>query len=176
VDSGFRKWLENYEARRHGGGRGNRETFAKESWQSTKYDFQHMDPQVLQRLYLPELKMCFGPACSSLRKLWKSYKIASRTGESRSWQAYKIVQIERAMGLEVSQFPELAGMQVETDEEANESTEEELTAEEITLRREELESEVGTSTETEEDTSEWSTLDRQLLREEQEAEEEQENW
>jgi hypothetical protein len=55
----------------------------------------------------------------------------------------------------LSQFPELEGMQVE--EEANQPTEEE-------------ESGFGTSEETSEYTDEWSEQDKQLPREEREAE------
>jgi hypothetical protein len=139
------KWLVNYERLRHS-------KRLNESWISTKYDFT--DPNVRLE-YVPEMNCNVGGCISALKKLWKSYKICGRTGETRSWQAWKITQIQKAMGLEESQFPELEGMQVE--EEANQPTEEE-------------ESGFGTSEETSEYTDEWSEQDKQLPREEREAE------
>jgi Ran GTPase-activating protein (RanGAP) involved in mRNA processing and transport len=124
----MRKWLVNYERLRHS----KRPT---ESWISSRYDIQGMHWQELQQLYLPELNMRWGPAVSALKKLWKSYKIAGRTRESRSDLAWKINQIQKAMGIEKSEFPELDG--IETDDE--ESTDEAVTREEIELRHEENE-------------------------------------
>ena len=74
--------------------------------------------------------MCWGPACNSLKKLWKSYKIAGRNGEPRGDFAWKIRNIQSAMGIEKSEFPELEGMDDEDQE---------LTDEEIQLKREEKE-------------------------------------
>ena len=94
------RWLQNYEKRRHS--RRNSKQHLKEpneSWISSKYDLQGTDWQTLQQMYLPELKMCFGPACNSLKKLWKSYKIAGRTGEPRSDIAWKINRIQDALGI-----------------------------------------------------------------------------
>jgi hypothetical protein len=163
----MRTWLTNYERLRHS-------KQPNESWISSKYDIQGMHWQELQQLYLPELNMRWGPAVSALKKLWKSYKIAGRTGEPRSDLAWKINQIQKAMGIEKSEFPELEGM--ETDDE-------ESTDEEIELRREEREESggdwslnFGTSKETSEYTDEWSEQDKQLRREEREAEQENDDW
>src|SRR5215472_10140837 len=79
-----------------------------ESWISSRYDIQGMHWQELQHLYLPELNMRWGPAVSALKKLWKSYKIAGRTGELRSDLALKINRVQVIMGLK-SEFPELEG-------------------------------------------------------------------
>ena len=126
--------------------------------------------------------MCFGPACNSLKKLWKSYKIAGRTGEPRSDIAWKINQIQKAMGIEVSQFPELESMGIYENEYQGQSFEQErLTPEEIQLRREEeLERREWVNQQTnaiggsefsedgEEYNPEETALDRQLKREERE--------
>lgn len=95
--------------------------------------------------------------------MWKRYKIAGRTGEPRSDLAWKINQIQKAMGIEKSEFPELEGM--------------ESTDEEIELRREEREESggdwnlnFGTTEEGSEYTEQWSEQDKQLRREEREAE------
>jgi hypothetical protein len=119
------------------------------------------------------IKMCWGPACNSLKKLWKSYKIAGRNGEPRGDFAWKIRNIQFAMGIEKSEFPELEGMDDEDQE---------LTDEEIQLKREEKEGgewdlNSGTSEEKSElYTEEWSEEDKQLRREEREAEEENDDW
>ncbi|MGB8935578.1 MAG: hypothetical protein WCC17_10795, partial [Candidatus Nitrosopolaris sp.] len=44
-----------------------------ESWVSSKYDIEGMHWTELQQIYLPELGMCWGPACSALRKSWYAY-------------------------------------------------------------------------------------------------------
>jgi hypothetical protein len=157
----MRKWLLDYERQRHS--KQNKEP--NDSWISSKYDTQNMHWQELQQLYLPELNMRWGPAVSALKKLWKSYKIAGRTGEPRSDLAWKINQIQKAMGIEKSEFPELEGM---------ETYDEESTDEEIKLCREEREESCedwnlnfGTSEETSEYTDEWS----EQRRKEREAEE-----
>ena len=96
----MREWLVNYERLRHS-------KPSNKSWISSRYDIQGMHWQELQQLYLPELNMRWGPAVNALKKLWKSYKIAGRTGEPRSDLAWKINRV--AMGLK-SEFPELEGM------------------------------------------------------------------
>jgi len=103
--------------------------------------------------------MCWGPACNSLKKLWKSYKIAGRNGEPRGDIAWKINAIQKAMGIEKSEFPELEGM---------ETSDEEMTDEEIQLKREEREDagDWGFEKPEESYTDEWSEEDKQLRREE----------
>jgi hypothetical protein len=100
----IRKWLMNYERMRV------KSNTLNESWISSKYEIQGMPWQELQQIYLPELRMCWGPACNSLKKLWKSYKIAGQNGEPRGDIAWKINRIQNAMGIEKSEFPELKGM------------------------------------------------------------------
>src|SRR5215471_16292440 len=153
-------WLRDYERSRHS-------KQPNESWISSKYDIQGLPWQELQQIYLPELGMCWGPACNSLKKLWKSYKIAGRNGEPRRDIAWKINAIQKAMGIQKSEFPELEGMELD----------EELTEEEIQLKREEREDAGNSGFEKpEEFTEEWSEEDKQLRREEREAEEENDDW
>lgn len=154
-----------------------------ESWVSSRYPIEGMHWRDLQRLYLPEINQNWGQACSSLKKLWKSYKIAGRNGESRSWQAWKINRIQSAMGLELSTFPELQGMGYDEELEETSNEDQELTADEVAAKREEededggLESNLnypnGTSESEEE---EWSAEDKELLKEEIEAEKENDDW
>jgi hypothetical protein len=121
-----------------------------ESWISSKYDIQGLHWQELQQLYLPELNMCWGPACNSLKKLWKSYKIAGRNGEPRGDIAMKIRNVQSSMGIQQSEFPELEGIgddqevemigeEKEEDwESEDEIPEESNTEEDEQLRREEI--------------------------------------
>src|SRR5215471_5703577 len=145
-------WLRDYERSRHS-------KQPNESWISSKYDIQGLPWQELQQIYLPELGMCWGPACNSLKKLWKSYKIAGRNGEPRRDIAWKINAIQKAMGIEKSEFPELEG---------SETSDEEMTDEEIQLKREEREDagDWGFEKPEESYTDEWSEEDKQLRREE----------
>src|SRR5215469_3934980 len=129
----MRKWLMNYERMRF------KSNTPNESWISSKYDIQGFPWQELQQIYLPELGMCWGPACYLLKKLWKAYKIAGRSGEPRGDIAYKINRVQAAMGIERAQFPELEGMPYENEDLDQDQGGEGMTAEEIQLQREERE-------------------------------------
>jgi hypothetical protein len=95
---GMDKWLHAYELRRLSKNPKELKEH-NEKWISSKYDIQNMHWTELQQFYLPDLGMCWGPACNSLKKLWKSYEIAGRTGEVRSDIAWNIRHIQRAMGI-----------------------------------------------------------------------------
>ena len=153
----MQKWLMNYELLRHS-------KKPNESWISSKYDIEGMHWQELQQLYLPELKMCWGPACSSLKKSWQAYKAAGRNGMYRTDIAWRINAIQNAMGIEKSEFPELEGM--------------ETSDEEIQLKREEREDagDWGFEKPEESYTDEWSSEDKQLLQEEIAEEQENDDW
>ena len=106
-----------------------------------------------------------GGCISALKKLWKSYKIAGRNGEPRGDIAWNIRNLQGSLGIERSHFPELEGMDDDEDQE--------LTDEELQLKREEQES--GAAWEWESTlnpgtSEEWSELDKQLLKEEREDE------
>lgn len=130
------KWLENYERTRH-----TREPWTKEMWISSKYDFQSMDWQDLQNLYLPEIRMRFGPACNKLKKLWIDYKSARKLGLSGSSQtAWEINRIQRSMGVEVTRFDELEAMgEYENEDQDQEQlgSDEEWSIEDLQLKQEE---------------------------------------
>lgn len=127
----MQKWLINYERMRHS----KKPKEPNESWVSSKYDIQNMSWKEISEIYLPEIDMRFGSACSALKKLWKSYKIAGRNGEPRGDIAWKIHRIQSAMGIERSQFTELEGM--------NDDEDQELTDEELELKKEEEEESSG---------------------------------
>ncbi len=126
-------WLRDYERSRHS-------KQPNESWISSKYDIQGLPWQELQQIYLPELGMCWGPACYLLKKLWKCYKIAGRNGEPRGDIAWKINRIQSSMGIEMSQFPELEGLNdFEEYQDRDQDLGKRMTDEEIQLKREEME-------------------------------------
>jgi len=113
----MQRWLRNYERLRV-----NPDT-PNELWASSKYATHNMTWQEVSGIFISELDMTFGAAINSLKKLWKSYKIAGRNGEFRGDTAWKITQIQDALGIEKSIFPELEGMDVYDQEQ------EQLTAE-----------------------------------------------
>jgi hypothetical protein len=154
---GMDKWLHAYELRRSSKNPKELKEH-NEKWISSKYDIQNMHWTELQQLYLPDLGMCWGPACNSLKKLWKSYKIAGRTGEVRSDIAWNIQNIQRAMGIPESQLEELEGM----DDEETEA--------------QEVEENWGFNSGISEESSELTELDKQLKREEQESQDEEDDW
>ena len=87
-----------------------------ESWTS-KYDIESMHWTELQQIYLPELGMCWGPACSALRKSRYAYKQLGRTGQYRNDIAYRITKIQNAMGIAKTEFAELGPYTEEWSEE-----------------------------------------------------------
>ncbi|MGA9153073.1 MAG: hypothetical protein WBZ36_21055 [Candidatus Nitrosopolaris sp.] len=119
----MQRWLRNYDRLRLDPDTPN------ESWVSSKYDIEGMHWTELQQIYLPELAMCWGPACSALRKSWYAYKMAGRQGGYRADIAFRINRIQAAMGIPKIEFHELDPRWVD----------EQLTEEEIQLRREEEE-------------------------------------
>ena len=96
-----------------------------------------MDWREAQQIYLPSIGMNVGVAWNSLKKLWKSYKIAGRTGEPRRDIAWKINRLQAGLDLERSEFPELEGVALDDDE----THPVEWSAEDEQLRREEIEAE-----------------------------------
>jgi hypothetical protein len=119
----MQRWLRNYDRLRFDPDTPN------ESWVSSKYDIEGMHWTELQQIYLPELGMCWEPACSVVRKSWYAYKMAGRQGGYRSDIAFRINRIQAAMGIPKIEFHELDPRWVD----------EQLTEEEIQLRREEEE-------------------------------------
>jgi hypothetical protein len=118
------KWLHQYENSRHNFGQPGQ---PGEAWRSSKFDTQKMTWAEVSQIYLPELDMTFGAAINSLKKLWFSYKMAGKSGIGyRSDIAYRINEVQAAMGIKKSRFPEIEGME-----------EEESTQEEFQLRAEE---------------------------------------
>lgn len=145
------RWLETYERERH-----SKQSDWQSNWQSSKYDFT--DPHVREE-YVPEENCSVGGCMSALRKLWKGYK-AGQSGE-RSYFAWKIRKIQSSLGLELSTFPETEGMDEEQESEGMMDDEE----------QQESDGEWNLNPSTEE----WSEEDKRLLKEELEAEKE-DDW
>ena len=108
-------------------------------WVSTKFDLQNTPWQELQKIYLPEVKMCLGPACSALKRNWLKYKITSDNGiDSRRNISWTINKLQAAIGLERSRFLELEEQGIFYDEEDQQEDDKQwMTAEEKELQKEE---------------------------------------
>jgi hypothetical protein len=116
----MRKWLEGYE-------RSKRLREPNPDWVSTRFDLQNTPWQELQKIYLPEVKMCLGPACSALKRNWLKYKITSGNGvDSRRDIAWTINKLQAAIGLELSQFEELAEQGIFYNEDEEDQQEDEM--------------------------------------------------
>jgi hypothetical protein len=152
----MQRWLRNYENSRHS----KNPKEPNEFWTSSKYPIENMDWRQVQQIYIPELGCHWGGACSALKKLWKSYRIAGRNYgvDSRRDICWKIRNIQRAMGIPESQFEEFEGM----DDEETEA--------------QEVEENWGFNSGISEESSELTELDKQLKREEQESQDEEDDW
>jgi hypothetical protein len=126
----MQRWLRTYENSRHS----KNPKEPNEFWTSSKYPIENMDWRQVQQIYIPELGCHWGGACSALKKLWKSYRIAGRNYgvDSRRDICWKIWNIQTALGIEKTHFEELEGM---IDGESDEG----LSVEEVELQREEKE-------------------------------------
>ena len=114
---------------------------------------------------------------ATLDLIQKAYGLFCLLQQPRGDIAWRIRHIQGSLGIEKSEFPELEGMDIDEDQE--------LTDEELELKQEEEESNgvrepslnFGTSEKRSElYTEEWSEEDKQLLKEEREAEEENDGW
>jgi hypothetical protein len=104
------RWITSYDKSRHKHSR-----VPNESWISTKYDFQNTPWKILQKTYVPELRMNIGAAISAIKKNWKLYRMDDGR-EPRSSIAFKLVRLESGLGLEpLSHFPELEGINLEQE-------------------------------------------------------------
>jgi hypothetical protein len=143
------RWLVSYDNSRH--------KEPNESWANSKYS-RMGDWREVQKIYLPSLKMCIGPAWFHLGKLWERYKRNNRIGESNIDTAYQINRYQSGLDLPRTQFDELGG--VISDDEFDEDEEGGEEEQEI-----------------EERPAEWSSLDELLVREEKEdAAETEHGW
>jgi hypothetical protein len=133
-------WLRDYERSRHS-------KQPNESWAQSK--FGNLPWREAREIWLPEVNMTVGVTWNRLRKLWRRYKISGSNGDSRLQTAYDINRLQAALDLPRSDFPELEG--VVSDHEFENQDQE-------------------TGEGFEPLPAEWSSLDQQLVREEQEAE------
>lgn len=162
------RWIEISERKRHS--RQFKEP--SESWQSNRYDFS--DPDVRLEM-VPEMGCTVGACISALKGSWTNWRIAGRNREPRDDLKYRIRRIESSLGIEES-FPELEGM--DGDEESGEEIgNEDLTSDEQQALREEKRQNDGEwDFETDPLSSELTPLDKQMLKEETEVEQQNDDW
>lgn len=99
------KWLREYDRLRTNPDAPN------ESWISTKYDIIGLTWKEISDIYILELEMCWGPACSALRKTWYKFKMAGKEGtDYRGDIAYRINKIQDGMGIPLTDFEEYPGI------------------------------------------------------------------
>jgi hypothetical protein len=127
-------WLRDYERSRHS-------KQPNESWAQSK--FGNLPWREAREIWLPEVNMTVGFTWNRLRKLWRRYKISGSNGDSRLQTAYEINRLQSVLDLPRSDFPELEGVvsDHEFEEDQEEDQGEQLTAEEIILKKEEQEAE-----------------------------------
>jgi hypothetical protein len=134
------RWIRHYDnLRTNPDGLPNR----NEGWTSSKYPIENMHWSEIADIFLPELGIKWGAACSSLRKSWFAYKMVGKYGsrlDSRRDLAYRINKIQASMGVPLSRFEELEGLNL-SESEFESDDNEERSKEEIALRKEEAEAE-----------------------------------
>jgi hypothetical protein len=139
------RWIRHYDAiRTNPDALPNR----NEGWVSTKYPIEGMHWSEIAEIPLPELGMKWGAACSSLKKSWWSYKMTKKYGsglDSKRDLAYRINKIQHSMGIPITRFEELEGLNLELEFESedglNDQSGEQWTREELRLKAEEAEEE-----------------------------------
>jgi hypothetical protein len=68
--------------------------------------FEDLGWEELQQLWIPELKLTFGAACSSLRKSWEELRLHKNRGDEERVLHYAQVinDIQSALGIEMTEF------------------------------------------------------------------------
>lgn len=130
LNKDFVKWLKEYDDLR------TNPDGINERWTSSKYDIQGLNWRELSEIEILDYPdqdgnpLNWGQVCSALKKTWKSFNSQQRLeGRYRGDLAYRIIKIQRALGIEESVFPELNQEWVDY----------ELTLEEKQLKKEEIE-------------------------------------
>ena len=150
----MQRWLRNYDRVRAIGGLALRNVDEGGSFHSTKFPLEAMSWNEIREIPIPSLgpEMTFGKSCEALRKSWYHYKMLKRQGTYAGDIAFRINKIQRSMGIPLTEFDDVDPEWV-AEELASES--EQLTPEEIELRREEMLEENGEGGDKEDD---WEDL------------------
>jgi hypothetical protein len=71
-------------------------------WQSSIYNFQDYSAQELKDLWISDLNMTFGAACSALRKSWSAFKLnRDRGDEARTLYYSQVInKLQSGLGIE----------------------------------------------------------------------------
>ena len=93
----MQRWIRNYDRSRLNPNQPN------EFWVSSKYDIQGMSWTEISEIYLPEIDMRFGSACSALKKCWYAYKMVRKQGLDSGDLVYRINCIQSVMGIKKSE-------------------------------------------------------------------------
>lgn len=130
------RWLREYENRRLGRGRASDGQFG---WTSSRYDLESKDWDNIRDIFIPQLEMTFGQACSALKRSWYAYKMSRKeVGGYNNDLAWRINRIQHYLGIPLTEFSEgLDPNWVKQQLNAEEQAGEEVHAEELELRYEE---------------------------------------
>ena len=106
-------WLRRYDRMRH-------TNEINESWHSDKYPIEGLHWRELQRIYVEDLQMTWGSACSAIKKTWRVFKLGKLRGEYVTDLAMRINRLQDGMGIPRTEFEDLEHYddgQEESDEE-----------------------------------------------------------
>jgi hypothetical protein len=103
------KWLRDYDLRRTEGSYSS-----NKSRLSTRFDLENMSWEEIKEIEIPELTnpktgehLNWGEAIEALRKSWYSYKRYRKDGFPPPDLAFRILYLQRVLGLPLSEFEEL---------------------------------------------------------------------
>jgi hypothetical protein len=121
--NGMNRWLHNYEKIR------TDPYMSVKGRLSSRFDLEGLTWDEIREIPIPELGegMNFGKSFEALRKSWYAYKRSRKDGFPAPDIGFRILKIQKALGLPLSEFPELD----------SEWVNEELSSEDIQLRKEE---------------------------------------
>jgi hypothetical protein len=132
------KWLYDYERRRTG-------KDEHVGWTSSRYDLESKDWDNIREIFIPELQMTFGQASSALKRSWYAYRRSRKEGSGYNNDlAWRINRIQHYLGIPLTEFqdgPDLNWIKQQLN--AEEESGEEVSAEEIQLRKEEMDEELA---------------------------------
>jgi len=75
-----------------------------DSWHSSKYPIEGLHWRELQQIYVEDLQMTWGSACSALKKAWRVFKLGKLRGEYVTDLAMRINRLQDGMGIPRTEF------------------------------------------------------------------------
>jgi hypothetical protein len=98
------RWIRDYDRRRTEG------FDSKPRLHSSRFNLENRDWNEIRQMPTPLIEspnLCFGTACSALRKSWFSLKLSKKSGIADQEMMLRICKLQMVLGFEISQFDEL---------------------------------------------------------------------